>query len=277
MKTLVLVFVVAQLLLMVWCHLRYVLFRKKYLSLADDTGAAPTIFERLKVYIVIPCLREKDIIVETIAYFLSIIPNRDIFKLIIVTTQKEDAEKRKAKVLIPDLVDDLKNGIKLHVLLEKYSALFSKKELISLIEKAQILSKSELMMYVDGKSKESGTTYDVVLDLIHKQELHNDVFLFDYPDHLGMMAHQLNYVLDQINIDGEQAYFCVYNADSRPHKRSFSDFLVCVHKNSYPKVVQQYSALISNLESLSSVMKGFAIYQSNFEIYNGYINALLPS
>ncbi|EGF34928.1 hypothetical protein AAULH_13396 [Lactobacillus helveticus MTCC 5463] len=41
--------------------------------------------------------------------------------------------------------------------------------------------------------------------------------------------------------------------------------------------MQEYSAFFSNLNTLSPIMQGFAVYQTNFELINGLTNAILPS
>ena len=47
-----------------------------------------------------------------------------------------------------------------------------------------------------------------------------------------------------------------------------------IKNQNYPEIIQQYSYAFSNLGSLSFVMKGFALYQSNFEIKYGLVNSL---
>ena len=51
--------------------------------------------KKSNILIVIPCLREQDIIIQTLNYFLGLTKNLDNVKLLIVTTQKEEFEKEK--------------------------------------------------------------------------------------------------------------------------------------------------------------------------------------
>ena len=46
------------------------------------------------ILIVIPCLREQDIIIQTLNYFLELIKQFNNVKILIVTTQKEEFEKK---------------------------------------------------------------------------------------------------------------------------------------------------------------------------------------
>ncbi|MCI8487027.1 MAG: hypothetical protein HFJ20_08305 [Clostridia bacterium] len=92
------------------------------------------------------------------------------------------------------------------------------------------------------------------------------------------MANQLNYVLDNFEFENEKNYyFSVYNADSIPNKDTIKEVLQTINENDSPKVIQQYSVPISNWDELSNLMKGFAIYQSNFELRYGLINSYFPN
>ena len=91
------------------------------------------------------------------------------------------------------------------------------------------------------------------------------------------MADQLNYVLNNLKFDSEDNYyFSVYNADSIPNEQTIQKVIETIIKNNYPNVIQQYSVPISNWDELSILMKGFAIYQSNFELRYGLINSYFP-
>lgn len=63
----------------------------------------------------------------------------------------------------------------------------------------------------------------------------------------------------------------------KPSENTINEILNTIEKNKYPEVIQQYSVPISNWNELSDIMKGFAIYQSNFELRYGLINSNLSS
>lgn len=99
-----------------------------------------------------------------------------------------------------------------------------------------------------------------------------------YPKNDGFMADQLNYVLEKYNFKNKNnTYFSVYNADSVPSENTFNEVFKTIVVNNVPKVMQKYSYAYSNINDLSFIMKGFALYQSNFEIKYGLINAMLFS
>lgn len=118
------------------------------------------------------------------------------------------------------------------------------------------------------------TTFDVVNEYISKNKI-DKVKLLHYPYKNGIMADQLNYAMKEYkNYNGKRVYFSVYNADSRPNLDTINSVLNIIKNQDCPEIIQQYSYAFSNLENLSFLMKGFALYQSNFEIKYGMLNSL---
>lgn len=153
--------------------------------------------------------------------------------------------------------------------------------------KAKRLSNMDITLVIVTTSKEKKTseskltTLDVVKKKINSDPRCKDIILLNYPNEAGMMAHQLNYALEKlpelISIDKFHSYFAVYNADSRITDNTFRQVQHLYVEQNHPLVMQEYSAFFSNLTKLNFLMKGFAVYQTNFEITNGFTNALLPS
>lgn len=112
-------------------------------------------------------------------------------------------------------------------------------------------------------------------DILNK---YNDIYLVDYPFTNGYMADQLNFMLDHLKDldfydDKKKWYMSLYNADSKLSKNTFSLIFSCINKNE--NVIQQYSYCFKNFNNLDFISKGFAIYQSNFEIKVGLFNSSL--
>lgn len=126
-----------------------------------------------------------------------------------------------------------------------------------------------LIKQIDAK-----TTFEVVSEYINENNSKR-IKLFHYPNKDGIMADQLNYVFEKYKCDNSsKTYFSVYNADSRPNINTINGVVKLIQKQKMPKVMQQYSYAFSNIDHLSFIMKGFALYQSNFEIKYGFMNAL---
>lgn len=124
------------------------------------------------------------------------------------------------------------------------------------------------------KQEKKKTTFDVVNEYISENKI-NKVKLLHYPHKDGIMADQLNYVLKEYKkYNSKRIYFSVYNADSRPNLNTINSILNIIKNQDYPEIIQQYSYAFSNLENLSFIMRGFALYQSNFEIKYGLVNSL---
>ena len=142
------------------------------------------------------------------------------------------------------------------------------------IELIIVTTEKEKYEQILNKQEKNKTTFDVVNEYISENNI-NRVKLFHYPYKDGIMADQLNYVMEKYkDYDSERVYFSVYNADSRPNLDTINSVLNIINNQSYPEIIQQYSYAFSNLESLSFIMKGFALYQSNFEIKYGLVNSL---
>lgn len=94
------------------------------------------------------------------------------------------------------------------------------------------------------------------------------------------MAEQLNYMLENLEnifnkrIDLENTYLALYNADSRPNENTFEELNKKIENND---VIQQYSYCMQNYEKIKGIIKGFSIYQSNFELKTGLINSFFKS
>ena len=168
------------------------------------------------LFIAIPCLREQNVIEDTIKYFRKIC---DV-PIVIITTQKENFEYK-----------------------------YNKKYVTTKI----VVEKSILNRY-------------------------KDVYLVDYPLTSGYMADQLNFMISDLNKlsfydESKIWYMSLYNADSKPSKDSFKSIFYKINRDN--EVIQQYSYCFKNMDKLSFITKGFAIYQSNFEVKVGLFNSNL--
>ena len=142
------------------------------------------------------------------------------------------------------------------------------------IELIIVTTEKEKYEQILNNQERNKTTFEVVQEYLSENNI-NRVKLFHYPYKDGIMADQLNYVMEKYkDYDNERVYFSVYNADSRPNLDTINSALNIIKNQNYPEIIQQYSYAFSNLGSLSFVMKGFALYQSNFEIKYGLVNSL---
>ena len=231
--------------------------------------------KKSNILIVIPCLREQDIIIQTLNYFLGLTKHLDNVKLLIVTTQKEEFEKEINSYLKDQLIKDVKNNMQLQKLINKYNKILSTNEIKEILKYSKLENIEEI---INNKIQNSKTTSGLIEEFVIQNHLEEKVYHFHYPNNEGIMADQLNYVLNNFEFkDEKNYYFSVYNADSIPNKDTIKEVLTTINENDNPKVIQQYSVPISNWNELSNLMKGFSIYQSNFELRYGLINSYFPN
>ena len=231
--------------------------------------------KKSNILIVIPCLREQDIIIQTLKYFLGLTKHLDNVKLLIVTTQKEEFEKEINLYLKDQLIKGVKTNMQLQKLSNKYNKILSRNEMKEILKYSKLENIEEI---INNKIQNSKTTSVLIEEFIIQNHLEEKVYHFHYPNNEGIMADQLNFVLDNFEFkDEKNYYFSVYNADSIPNKDTIKEVLTTINENDNPKVIQQYSVPISNWNDLSNLMKGFSIYQSNFELRYGLINSYFPN
>ena len=130
--------------------------------------------------------------------------------------------------------------------------------------------------------KENLTNEKTTQDIIEEKIIgkYKNVYWIDYPYTTGYMADQLNYMLENLEtifnrkIDLNKTYLALYNADSRPNEKTFEEISQKIENNI---IIQQYSYCLYNYERIKGIPRGFAIYQSNFELKTGLINTFLKS
>lgn len=256
-----------------WCFHRSFKYMRKHNKKVKNK--VQTKEKAPNILIVIPCLREQDIIIQTLKHFLDLTNNLSNVKILVVTTRKEEFEREKNIYLKGQFIKDVKNNIELQKLINKYNKILSTNEIKEILKYSNSKDIEEI---INNKIKKSKTTNNLIEEFITQSNLQEKVYHFHYPNNEGIMADQLNYVLNNFKFkDEKNYYFSVYNADSMPNKDTITEVIKTINENDSPKVIQQYSVPMSNWNKLSMLMKGFTIYQSNFELRYGLINSYFPN
>jgi len=118
------------------------------------------------------------------------------------------------------------------------------------------------------------STRQIVEKYINSQKISSQkrLRIIHYPKTNGLMAHQINFAAKSIKKELTSAYFVVYNADSRPDKKTFRyvDAAIENYKKQYtvyPTILQQsalFNSTRSQHQSTASYLLGMgtALHQS---------------
>ena len=117
------------------------------------------------ILIVIPCLREQDIIIKTLQHFLKITDNFNNVKILVVTTQKEEYEKEKNLYLKGQMIKDIKNNVDIQRLINSYNKILSTDEIRKILKHKDNESVEQLVNNTIDMSK---TTGQIVSEFIVK-------------------------------------------------------------------------------------------------------------
>lgn len=113
------------------------------------------------------------------------------------------------------------------------------------------------------------TTYEMIKRLMEADVCNKKIYLFHYPYKKGVMAHQLNYAIDQLEKINPSLNFWIgiYNADSRISVSTI-DYIInninqkdCLHK-----CFQQYSWYITKSNKSHDILNSAALWQTRWTL-----------
>lgn len=229
----------------------------------------------------LPVLREQAVLKKTMNFFSKLKYPKDKLKIVLITTEKENAQKEERKGKLYNLTKDLSNQVEESVLLNKYLDLFTRDKIKAFKQKVSNKPEEEITKIVKQEYEQQPTT--IYLAKKYTQELNQNskkpiFYHLHYPKKEGVMAHQLNYAsknLDQIFEqipEEENIFFGVYNADSSPNLNTLNYLaLDYIKENKESKVYQQISGYVKNYYQYSSnfigsVLKGSALIQTRWAL-----------
>lgn len=114
-----------------------------------------------------------------------------------------------------------------------------------------LLKNSEIIVVTSDREFEKSfhgpSTYEIVTGYIKKNRLAETVKCINYPNKHGIKADQLNYVLK--GLKDENSFIAIYDADSRPDKRTVEAFRSMENEN-HLDVFQQSAIFTKNFDHL---------------------------
>lgn len=239
-------------------------------SIRRDANATSPFF-----YILLPVLREQKLLEQTVENFLTLSYPKDLFKIIVITTEKETYEKEIGRNRISLIAKALADKISKNVFMEKYIGLFDEKKMLDVYTK--YIGKN--YFFVNEKLMRDCDNYLTTIELAEKlkqkintREKKSIIETIHYPFKEGVMAHQVNYAVEHLKpIKNKKTFIGLYNADSSPN----ADTLMNVAKvvsNSGENVILQQSAIFTKNFNLfnhswkSSFLKSGGLLQSHWTL-----------
>lgn len=219
----------------------------------------------VKLYFLIPVLREQEIIDKTFKNFTNLSGD---YKLVFITTNKEKFDK--------DSNFRLLNKLKKKILKSK-----NKDEFVSLLNG---IFPASVALELYGKIwKEIITSYkklpftgNMLNNLIINSptRVKNKASVINYPKITGNMSDQLNYAIKNIIRKEkylDETFICIYNADSIVSNNLPNLIRNFINKNPNAEVIQQSALFLSNYNQFTnnmtgSFLKSIALLQSRWTL-----------
>ncbi|MEA3272599.1 MAG: glycosyltransferase family 2 protein [Patescibacteria group bacterium] len=218
------------------------------------------------LYALIPVLDEVERIEQTVKYFTNTFKHIKKFRIILISTEKEfELFDKRTQFLLKNL--------------ESINQIQLVRDFINLKCKTDIKNIGDNLFDAKEKAKRIINKRENTIKIIKKISRNNPlVKTYHYPKLNGNMSNQLNYAIDLIikNNKRDNDIFCVYNADSKPHPKTFN-WVLQMSKKSNIKVFQQYGNYLGNIQNFKGVISGkiltsAALWQTRwsigFEIYH---------
>jgi len=242
--------------------------------------------------VLLPVLREQNIIAETMKYFSDIIlkSNQKITIIIISTIR----EKEEYEYIKSEYLNKIKNNVNLRDEFDELSKIVDSEHLEKTIFEKTVLSKDEIIELIAKYPKQ--TTMNIaseqayILNGIHR---HN---VFECVESTSLekgKVGQMNYVINNCNeLLMNCDYIGIYDADSRPDKSVFDSMSSIIKKRterivSSPTIFQQVSVYCNNVNELYKNRKYVSIVDAfaqtrwaigfEYTLYKYYSKAVLKN
>ncbi len=228
-----------------------------------------SVLEEREVFFIIPLLDEASRIEKTAEYFIKTFGYLKKLHIVLVTAEKEN-EVFRAKT------KNLLSGLKL-IKSEKGIRDYLKKTINFEITSNRENAMEGITIEAERAICERENTVTVVKKL---EEKYKEIELYHYPYIGGKMAHHLNYSIRCIIKKGvdDNALFAIYNADSRPHQKTFDWIFYALSRNKI-RVFQQYGNYLKNMHKFkglvrNTILTAAALWQTRWSIGFEIFNAL---
>ncbi|MCK9369044.1 glycosyltransferase family 2 protein [Candidatus Dojkabacteria bacterium] len=207
--------------------------------------ASSKILDEKRIFILIPLLREQDLVPQLLKVFSSL---KGEYKVIFITTERETYEyKVKLKAFISKIIPKLTNAKNFNSFKEYSPGYFSNNSAKNIYYKTKNLpniQKKDIYIKSYNNIKTTKKVLEKALNLQNNKEIFE---ILHYPKSKGIMSNQLNFACLKLKerYPKSELFISVFNADS--------------------VVDKDYINLASSLSSQESIIQQSAIFLNNFK------------
>jgi len=241
------------------------LYQSTHFILAEEAIAENN--TEVKIVILIPVLREQEVILANIAHFSKLDGQ---YELIYITSEKENSEKKQRRLSLTRVSRSIVETKLLDTFLEKLSGYLPRSRATKVFQDISEMSSEDASSYLLNEYDSLPSTAEMI-DLYLEENVSPNVSRVHYPDIEGVMAHQLNYALGLLGGKYKEAdtYVIIYNADS-----VVPDDVAGKFRNSVVKgenVILQSSLFLDNYQKfpenwLGDIMRFVALAQTRWTL-----------
>jgi len=227
---------------------------KKFLlsSVQYSDGDCSTTDADYKIVILMPVLREQEVIVNNIQRFTNL---NGKYELIYITTEKEVFQKSQRRKILKRDIKNIIHEKSQELFAEKLSGFFPRSEAKKIhcdLEKCDDASRVE---YIVKRYDDLPSTMKLIDTYLQNNE-HKNVSRIHYPYTNGVIAHQLNYAISKLErtLNAKNTFILLYNADSVVIKDIIGILELQIKKGE--KVILQPSLFVENYETFPNSLRG---------------------
>ncbi len=223
-----------------------------------------------QVIVLIPALREQPVLARVLKTLSCYEYPRSHFLVIIVTTEKEIAQKKEKRSTIRLLVDAFNRGCSTKKFARLAEGVFSRSQLETVRTLLQQVPCSQQVSTLEAWYDRLPTTPDLAKQLASEFNTTckaKTFFHIHYPYEYGTKASQLNYAISQLTTlmpsqyDDENTYIAVCDADAMPDTRTGRSLLYLTgqahaEKKPLPALLQQVPVPVLGIKHTGKGLEG---------------------
>jgi glycosyl transferase family 2 len=250
----------------------------RWLRLSPTAG---TVDHDLRFLLVVPLLREQRVIADTATAFTALARSHAGSTVLLVTTEREEAERADAERRLPELAAALADETPSGALMDRFGGVLPRDRLEHLAAEAGGLAHEACLAAARTAFGAVPTTTALAARLAATEPL---ITHHHHPRPDGTMADQINdAVMTQLDrlerdhaIDPHSIYVAIYNADSRPEPgtlRSAADTVGRLSRSQRdaPRVMQQSALFVENFDAFGRgpsgcYLRGAAFLQTRWSL-----------